>query len=612
MGEPHRHLRTQRTRSQRHRRTGGAHPVPSCRTGLSSSTARLRVAVSLALAALTGGCGQARPSAAPFDLRFRLLTAPQRQVRIHMTFTGSAAGETSFEVDREWGGVSTGGEDIADVRVRDSQGRTLEVQHPEPQCWVVQHTGGERLEIDYAIDANDHRRHASPDVHRRPILDAAVFHGYGYLVLLHPTDLDGSVPQPVRITWEGFETAGWRTVCSFGVGPEPGTVEASFDALRSAVYMAGDLDVLERRVHGRPVWTAVAGREWTFTADTLATMVQRIVAIEREFFQDFDHPFYLVTAIPIGEPGTGSRSMGGTGLTHSFSLAMLPDTELGRPLARHMGLGGLLAHEMFHEWLGQTVRGADPEELVYWFTEGWTDFYMRRLLLRGGLIEPEEYAVSVDAKLAELFTSPQRNAPNERIQSGFWKDQGLKRLPYLRGDVVAMIADAAIRRASAGGASLDDLMREFVAEARATGKRYGTDEILRRIAARSDPSTAETLRGIVVSGATPELDPDLFAPCLAMHIETMTGFDLGFDFDGSRAAKTIRGVRSGSNAAAAGLRDGQEVRGWSVRFGEPATPVTITIREAGGDRAITYVPAADPVPTPQFFLAPGSQDCRNL
>jgi len=291
---------------------------------------------------------------------------------------------------------------------------------------------------------------------------------------------------------------------------------------------------------------------------------------------------------------------------------MLPDTELGRPLGEHMGMGGLLAHEMFHEWLGQTIRGADPEELVYWFTEGWTDFYMRRLLLRGGLIDPEEYAVSVDAKLADLFTSPERNAPNERIRTGFWSDRFLKQLPYQRGDVVAMIADAAIRRASGGTSSLDDLMRELVTDARTTGKRYDTDEILQRIAARCDTATAGELRGIVVSGATPELDPELFAPCFEMRVEPLAGFDLGFDFAGSRAAKAIQGVRAGSNAAAAGLRNGQSVRGWSVRYGDPTSPVKITVEEAGEERAITYLPTSERIPTPQFHLATAAADCRHL
>jgi len=95
-----------------------------------------------------------------------------------------------------------------------------------------------------------------------------------------------------------------KAVCSFGVGAGPHACEASLDDLLSAIYMAGDLDVERREVEGRPVWTALARNEWRFATTEFADLVQRIVGIERAFFDDFDRPFYLVTLIPIGKgPG---------------------------------------------------------------------------------------------------------------------------------------------------------------------------------------------------------------------------------------------------------------------------------------------------------------------
>src|SRR5262249_11067794 len=202
--------------------------------------------------------------------------------------------------------------------------------------------------------------------------------------------------------------------------------------------------------------------------------------------------------------------LGGTGLTSSFALEMTPDTPLFGDFGQRLNIAGLLAHEMFHEWNGHTIVPLDPEELCYWFTEGFTDFYTRRLLYRNSFITTDEYVRGANKKLSDLWTSRVRNAPNVRIQADFWKDPAVKRLPYLRGDVVAMMLDAAIRERSNGKKSLDDLMRELVHEGRTAQARITPDNLLARFAQWAGDSTAARVRAIVVDGATPALAPSTF------------------------------------------------------------------------------------------------------
>jgi predicted metalloprotease with PDZ domain len=517
-------------------------------------------------------------------------------MRLHLEAAGTSSGQTTFEVSRDWGGVATGGDDITGVVALGTAGKPLPVEQPEPHRWQVRHAPKELLAVTWTIVPNTHQGDPSPQTHRRPILNQDLFHTYGELALLWPSHLEGRPKRDVALAWEGFEPD-WKVISSFGVGTETHRFQASLLELRQAVYMAGDLEIASRDVKGHPVYVARAGHEWRFTLDELADPIGRIVAVERGFFSDWDVPYYLVSAIPIGRCDTGSRSVGGTGLTQSFSLAMLPDTELQ---GHGLGIRGLLAHEMFHEWNGQTIEPEEPEQLVYWWTEGFTEFYTRRMLLRGGLITPQEYIDATNSKLRELWQSPVRSASNDRIRIDFWQDRDVQRLPYARGDAVAMLLDGAIRRKSKGAASLDDLMRDLVREARESGERFTTDELLRRIEDRTDAVTAGLVRGVVVSGELPQLEPSPFAPCLDVVTEELAGFELGFDFDASRASKVVTGVVAGSAAANAGLKDGQELSRWSVSSGDVTKPVVMTVVDGTEQRAIQYLPLGAKLPTPQF------------
>jgi predicted metalloprotease with PDZ domain len=545
--------------------------------------------------------------------RFQLEREPVLSVRVRLALRGAPDGATDLEVSRSWGGVDTGGDDVLDVGVVDSQGRALEVEHPEPNLWRVHHAPDESLQVDYHFEPNEYQSDPSPDVNRRPILNAGLFHFLGHLGLVLPKHLEGDERRRVAFSWEGFAAAGWNVATSFGVGPEEYRVEARTSELAEAVYMAGDFRLLRRDVRGRPVHVAIQGKEWGFTDDAFADLASGVVGLERGFFDDFDYPYYLIALIAVGHVSPGTTSLGGSGLTKSFALAMLPGTKLDDDFARNRGVKGLLAHEMFHNWNGRVIERLDPEELVYWFSEGFTDFYARRLLYRGGLITREEYAGSLNRTLADLFTSPVREAPNERIRADFWRDRDVKRLPYLRGEVVAQLLDQALRHASGGRRNLDDFMRDLVRDAR-RGERISTASLLQRLRHQAGAETAERIRLVVEQGALPALDSQVLEPCLEMRVEPVRNFDLGFDYERSQHEHVVCGLRPSSKAAEAGLRDGQKILGWSVHFGDAEKPVTLRVRDDQGERGITYVPAGDSTPVPHFSLRPGAgqAECRCL
>ncbi len=262
----------------------------------------------------------------------------------------------------------------------------------------------------------------------------------------------------------------------------------------------------------------------------------------------------------------------------------------------------LLGHELFHAWNGLTITSDDhtPEGADYWFSEGFTNFYARRLLYRAGLVSLDATIAQLDSELAAYDASPLRAAPNQAIVDGFWKSHDLENLPYARGNAIAIAVDREIARVSKGHRSLDDVMRELVVEARAGG-HVSVDSLLARFARETSPPFAAKLRAAIVDGAPVPLDPNVLAPCLRVAHEQRPQFQLGFDLKATQAAGfKVVGVVAGSRAATAGLRDGDQLRQVDLEIGKPMRPVELVV---DGGRMVRYLPQGALVDVRVFELA---------
>jgi len=535
-------------------------------------------------------------------ITIELATKPALEVRYRTVADASSDGATTFRIDDRWGGVEDAATLVLDPRFEGADGRALESEHPNPNEWLVRSNPGERVAATWRLAPNDYRANSDPRVHYHPILDATegaeLYHAIGHLAFVVPK-IDDETTRRVAIRWRGFAEAGWKVASSLGTDPRGFEGAATLEQVLLAVYIAGpDLRVLTKDVRGEPVTVAIAGKDWTFTDAEFIGAVDSIVDTERAFFSDDDFPTYLVTLIPVGKPDPHSRSLGGTGLTRSFACFLQPDTRLSLKGGEEFGVPHLLAHEMFHHWNGGVASMAEPEELVYWFSEGFTDFFARRILHRAGIGGTDELSRSLNSALKDYYLSPVRDEPAERIRRDFWKDRDVGKLPYLRGDLVAGMLDREIRRSTGGARSVDDFMREVV-DAGRHGEKLGNDALVRRIGAWTSPEFAETIRSIVLDGKTIALDAETFEPCLALATEKIGRFDLGFDLDASRAAKEVRSVHTGSAAERAGLKEGQKLKSLSIAWGDPTHPVEIGVKDGDDERKISWIPQGDPIEVPQ-------------
>ena len=499
---------------------------------------------------------------------------------VEIRFAGDADGETRLQLPETWAGSDSLWRQIDSVRVQGG----ASVREDGPGARLIAHAPGAPLVVRYRVASAYAGDPAFAYGKARPIILPGWFFFHGEGVFAVP---EGRGEAPASFAWRDVP-AGWTIASDLDHlrGTRAGTVA---DISESAAIGAPDLAILERPVGGAPLRIATRG-SWRFPVDSLADAVAAIVDAENRFWGDAGRPF-LVPVAPLG--GTGdSYSISGTGRSDGFSIAATSTFSLAQ--AAH-----LLAHEYMHTWNARELGGlAETDQaLGYWFSEGFTDFFAARILLRAGLWTPAEYVAKLDTVLMRYATSAARTAPNAQLAERFWSDRAYEQMPYYRGHLFAILLDDRIRRATAGRADLDDVMQAQRAATRPGERQAGHAD-----AARLFPSVLRERFGIDVSddiarhvdrGEPVLLPADLYGPCATVQTITQPEFHRGFDLAATEAAGgVVTGLDPAGPAFAAGMRDGMRIiRREAGSPGDSSVEYVYRVDDGGTERLIRYLPA---------------------
>ena len=447
-------------------------------------------------------------------------------------------------------------------------------------CWLIRHRSGATLRCTYTVDPRA-RVLDWPRAHF-PMTTKTFFHGIGNTFLLAPQPASGMPAEyDVLLRWKTPKS--WTAVCSWGIGKHLG-MQLSVEELRNAVYLAGPL--VRHTVNladGGRVTVAILD-EFGFTAKQFAETAADIIAAQCRFMVEAEFPPYLVTVVPVGPPaGKGRALLEGMGLHHSFALFLPPEAKISDAVEH------LFAHELFHHWNGSLLRREEPEELTEWFTEGFTDYYALRILHESGRWDSATYAKWINRHLCEYHANPARNATNEQIRRDrLTRRDTVGEVPYQRGLLLGLRWHRLARdRGVAGG--LDGLVRTMVDKARTESFRASNERIRSTGIRLFGDWFAGEFERYVVRAETVDVPADALAPELAGAVETIHDFALGFDRKRSLKDKRVRGLVAGSAAAAAGLKEGDELTGWNVH-GNPKQAIRLQVRRDGELRVIEYLP----------------------
>ena len=413
----------------------------------------------------------------------------------------------------------------------------------------LQHHSKTRLTYDLVQDWQGDLRES---VRHRPHVNDAYVEFGTQNGLIYPELPPGDT---VNVTFDWRLSPRWSLATSFGATPNAGRRKQRFQGplheFVNAWFTAGDFRLVGHKVEGGEVVTAIRG-QFAFEDAAFQQAVLQLIRYERGFFRDHRFPYFLVTLAPFGKGQSGS---GGGGFTNAFNLHTAPESKLTT------GLLSLIAHETFHAWNPLRMgRIASPQSQSAWFSEGFTRYYQDILLLDAGLMREQEYLEALNARIREYYL--QRGDPNDQI-------------PRL-GFLLALWLDAQ--------RPLDGLLRDLVDERKPV---FDKPRILSAIARHYDAATAKAVNSHLDTNEPVRVPEKIRVACAAPQPIEMHAFDLGMDRTALLESRRVANLKPGSNAARAGLREGDSIRGMSIYWNDTGKPVRLA---TGDGRTFTYLP----------------------
>ncbi len=544
-------------------------------------------------------CGKqdSAPPQISYALIFQGAGAP---VGVNLAFTGDADGETLLVLPGDWGGETALYEAL---RLNVIQGAEV-AETDQPFELLLTHEPGAWITVNYDITQDwDGIPQASGGNPYRPVIQPTYIHLIGWAALIIPQFDARDGDTDIELHWDGWP-ADWVVADNVATGTEPRHFTGDINRLQAGLFVAGDFTLTEVDVDGAPFRFGIRG-DWPFDEAELVANIEAVVRAQRAFWSETSDTPFLVTLIPLDNGGDeGNTSWGGTGLVDSFALFATPNVGLDE-------FQGLAAHEFMHRWVPSAFgRVADPEEELYWFSEGFTDYFATQVQLQAGLIDLQGYADQVNTALRDYYRSPLRGTPNAEVAAQFWENRDANRYPYLHGRMFAHWANASIRELNTDRRSLISVLmwwRNYDQEQYGTpiDHEYSTDDVELAFINTYSVEAAQGVRRYIVSGEPVPILPDMFGPCFDVEDTDFPLYDLGLDLDASFNAQAATGVREDGPAYAAGVREGQRLFGYSIsQIGNPNSPVTLYLEgQGGGQVPVQYLPQSDEVETiPQLVL----------
>lgn len=520
--------------------------------------------------------------------------ADKLALRVTLEFNSGRSGKTSLILPSEWAGQKEAYKSVTELAA--SPGTNLKATK-DPTKREVRSRPNVPVRISYVLV----KQWSGPlDTKTRFYADLSpsYFHLIGITSLVHPK-LSGFTPVEVHFDWSKLPKD-WSLATSFADERCQSFQGNWYDALNS-LFVGGDYRIYRGVIAGNALILAIRGT-WSFSDQEWTNRISGIVEFQRTFWHDNNFPYFLITLTPLD---FDHGSSGGTALTNAF-MEHLPRLD-----TMSQAILNQISHEEFHSWNPYRIgQMPDTEEAVNWFSEGFTRYYEALMLCRTGWLAFPNYVDTFNLNLRNYALNDAKNVPlKEFVRSRRADKSRFSGLEYQRGDVIAAWLDVTIRAQSHGRSTLDDLMF-FLARQNAEHKRkhgkplFISNKRFFKAAGKYVGSTSLTqLRRYVEYGGEIDMPRNALGPCAESRLESISRFELGFDRSSVDAEPhKVVGLKQDSEAYKAGLRDGQQLIGWSINNDDSTKQVRLTIKTDSGRQVITYYPQGKKVPVQQFVL----------
>ncbi|HWH08980.1 MAG TPA: PDZ domain-containing protein [Candidatus Thermoplasmatota archaeon] len=347
---------------------------------------------------------------------------------------------------------------VQDVEAVDARGRALPWRRVDKQTWEVEAGAARRVAFRYKVYANDLSVQTSH-------LDATHAYGNGTSLFVY---VEGHKDAPATLAVK--PPRGWAVDLPLPESPRNTFHARDYDELVDAPFEIGTHRRFEFRVRGKRHRVALYGRG-NEDAERLVADLKRIVEEEAALFGGLPYPEYLFIIHLADKPAGG--------LEHRGSNTSIVDRWTFQPGKKYEDFLALEAHEFFHAWNVKRIRPAvlgpfdyarEVHTTLLWAMEGVTSYYDHLVLARAGLITEERYRDFLAETITRVRQQPGRFklslAESSFLawiklykQDANWVNTGISY--YVKGEMVAMVLDLAIRERTRGRRSLDDVMRHL-------------------------------------------------------------------------------------------------------------------------------------------------------
>jgi predicted metalloprotease with PDZ domain len=369
---------------------------------------------------------------------------------------------------------------VEDLNARTPEGAALVVEKPQRNRWRIHAQGAASVVLSYRVLCS--QRSVTTNWVGA---DYAVLNGAPTFMTL----ADGQRrPHLVRVELP----AGWTHVMT-GLDEESGGRPnrfraADYETLVDSPILAGKLAVRTFDVAGKTHFVVAAGDYASWDGDAATRDLATIVRENARFWDFLPYNKYLFLLL---------FRQGGGGLEHRNSNLSTVRPNISEATGRWSALG-LLSHEYFHLFNVKRLRPIElgpfdfekpPTTASLWISEGVTSYYSDLTVVRAGLQTTDAYLASLSSLIGRLQTAPGRLQQSvEQSSREVWGNSNSGVNPsantvsyYNKGEVLGLLLDARIRRATGGRRSFDDVMR--LAYKRYSGDRGFRDQEFRAAAA---------------------------------------------------------------------------------------------------------------------------------
>jgi hypothetical protein len=220
--------------------------------------------------------------------------------------------------------------------------------------------------------------------------------------------------------------------------------------LNNSLIICGNLRVLSDQARDCVIQFAT-DRDWYFTDDRVMNLVRSVARTEIGFFGSA--PSDQITVMLAANEVHSPEGFDVYGVHTGNSVLVMIDPQ--------EQAASVIAHEMFHGWLGEAIKQVDPSTL--WFTEGATTWYSSRILAAAGIWELEHSRSIIRARLERDYAGSDLmgKIPIAEAASQVMAGRDIISYGYAGSTAACMALDRYIGERSGQRAPLDLVLRHL-------------------------------------------------------------------------------------------------------------------------------------------------------